>query len=45
MVKNSSFGKIGLMEVGKVYLRNFSNGECEYISLQEKKEIEKTPRI
>ena len=40
--KVSSLGKIGLMSDGKVFLRNLSSGECEYISLQQKKKSKNT---
>lgn len=41
--KIASFGKIGLMSDGKVFLRNFSNGKCEYLAIQEKRRSKKLP--
>mgnify|MGYP005646277025 CR=1 FL=1 len=41
--KVSSFGKIGLMSGEKVFLRNFSNGKCEFISLQQRRKSKSLP--
>ncbi len=43
--KISSFGKIGLMTDRKVFLRNFSTGQCEYITIQEKRRTKKLPEF
>ena len=36
-------GKVGLMKNKKLFIRNFSNGNCEYVATKEKRKSKKLP--